>query len=86
MEARRDSPLSDSEPDAELFARLSAGLRDAHRLVASLDASAEEKSSITRRLLAISDASKHDLARAARRLDVFLADLESGRRADPEDR
>jgi hypothetical protein len=30
-------------------------------------------------LLAISDASKHDVRRAAKRLDAFLTDLDEGR-------
>ena len=71
--------------DGELFAQLSSRLRDAHRAVASLEASGDEKARITRRLLAISDASKHDLASASQRLDVFLTDLENGWRPDPRD-
>jgi hypothetical protein len=51
-------------------------LRDAHRKVAALEVDVERKSSITRRLLVISDASKHSVERAARRLDVLLAELE----------
>lgn len=62
--------------DEERLNELSDKLREAHSRVASLTVSVEEKSSITRRLLAISDASKHDLMRAAQRLDAFLAELE----------
>jgi hypothetical protein len=70
--------------DAELFADLSLRLRDAHRRVASLEGPDDEKALYTRRLLVISDASKRDLARASRRLDDLLADLDAvqGRSSD----
>ena len=64
--------------DEPLFADLSSRLRDAHRRVAELDAVEDEKARITRRLLAISDAAKHDLTHASRRLDAFLHDLDVG--------
>jgi hypothetical protein len=70
--------------DDELFADLSERLRQMHRRVTSLEASVDEKSSITRRLLAISDASKHDLLRAARRLGALESELEAGRQRGPE--
>jgi hypothetical protein len=62
--------------DEELFARLSERLRDAHERVSRLDLPAEQKSSITRRLLAITNVSKRDLMRASQRLDAFLAELD----------
>jgi hypothetical protein len=62
--------------EGELAAQLAVRLRDAHRRVASLDVDAEQKSSITRRLLVITDASKHSVERASRRLDALLAELE----------
>ena len=64
--------------DHELFGQLSERLRLAHRRVAALEATDDEKARITRRLLAISDAAKHDLGRASHRLDVFLNDLDAG--------
>ena len=67
----------------ELFADLSVRLREAHRRVASLASPEEQKALFTRRLLAISDAAKHDLARASRRLDAFRADLDAVVSADP---
>ena len=74
----------------DLFTELSEKLRLAHRRVASLDADGEQKARVTRRLLAISDASKHDLQRADKRLDALLADLDAGvlppaAEADPQD-
>jgi hypothetical protein len=64
-----------ADPAAELADRL----LEAHRRVRSLTAPNDEKARATRRLLAISDASKHDVARAAKRLDTFLSDLDAGR-------
>lgn len=68
-----------SDPDADLFESLSLRLREGHRRVARLPVDEEQKARATRRLLAISDASKHDLRRASTRLDAFLADLDAGR-------
>ena len=62
--------------EGELAAHLAERLREAHRRVASLDVDAEQKSSITRRLLVITDASKHSVARASRRLDALLSELD----------
>jgi hypothetical protein len=62
--------------DEALLIELAEKLRQAHARVAALAVSAEEKSSTTRRLLAISDASKHDVRRAGQRLDAFLAELD----------
>ena len=62
--------------EAQLAAAFAERLRDAHRAVASLDIDGERKSSITRRLLVISDASKHSVERASRRLDALLAELD----------
>ncbi|HUR13812.1 MAG TPA: hypothetical protein VM097_04885 [Mycobacteriales bacterium] len=62
--------------DEELLREVSEKLRLAHARVAALQASSEEKSSTTRRLLVISDAAKHDVTRAAQRLDAFLAELD----------
>ena len=62
--------------DEALLQELADKLRQAHARVAALNVSAAEKSSTTRRLLAISDAAKHDARRAAQRLDAFLAELD----------
>jgi hypothetical protein len=63
----------------ELAAELAVRLREAHRRVASLNASDDEKARVAGRLIALTDASKRDLARASRRLDLLLADLDAGR-------
>lgn len=70
--------------DAELFADLSRRLREAHRSVGALDASDEVKQSVQKRLIALTDASKHDLATASKRLDLLLADLQGGRYAEAD--
>ena len=63
----------------ELHVQLAERLRDAHRRVAHLDASPDDKGRVVRRLLALTDASKHDVGRASLRLDRLLADLDAGR-------
>ena len=74
-------PVEATVDDAELAAQLAERLRDAHRRVASLDIGPEQKSSITRRLLVITDASKHSVPRASRRLDALLAELDQQQRS-----
>jgi len=63
--------------DEELFADLAERLRETHVRVNALTLSDDEKSSILRRFRAIADASKHDLQRASKRLDTFVADLDA---------
>ena len=70
--------------DDELFADLSRRLREAHRRVGSLDVPQEQKARVVSRLLAVSDAAKHDLGRASARLELLLADLDAGRIPTPE--
>ena len=70
--------------DDELFDDLSRRLREAHRRVRSVEATPDEKARVTKRLLAISDAAKHDLARASTRLDALIADLAAGSYPRPE--
>lgn len=60
-----------------LAAELAERLRIAHRRVRGLPADDHRKSVIMRRLLAISDAAKHDLRRASRRLDLLLEELDA---------
>ena len=65
-------------PQAEAAA-LAERLKDAHARVRRLDADAGTKARVARRLVALTDASKHDVGRAALRLDALLADLDAGR-------
>ncbi len=69
----------------DLHVELAGRLRDAHRRVASLDLPDDEKARVTRRLIALTDASKRDVQRASARLDLLLADLDAGRGPSPED-
>ena len=68
--------------DPDLFADLSRRLRDAHRRVRSIDDDDETRAAIVRRLIAITNAPKHDLSRASQRLDSLVADLDVGRYDD----
>ncbi len=63
----------------ELYVELAERLRDAHRRVASMDAPEDQRARLTRRLIALTDASKRDAGRASARLDALLADLDAGR-------
>jgi outer membrane murein-binding lipoprotein Lpp len=63
----------------DLHVTLAARLREAHRTVRTLDAPEEQKARVVRRLIALTDASKRDAARASARLDLLLADLDAGR-------
>jgi hypothetical protein len=61
--------------DDPALTELAVRLRDAHRLVAPLPATARRR--LHRHLLTITDLAKRDPALAARRLETFLTDLES---------
>jgi hypothetical protein len=63
----------------DVAAELAVRLRDAHRRVATWAGPDDQKARLTRRLIALTDASKHDLHRASVRLDRLLADLDAGR-------
>lgn len=68
---------SDSRP--ELYDRVAARLKEAHSLVRTAPVSDEARVALTRKLLVITAASKHDLASAERRLERMIRDLEAGR-------
>ncbi len=65
----------------ELHVTLARRLRDAHRRVGGLDLPDGQKMRVAQRLIALTDASKHDVVRASARLDRLLADLDEGRLA-----
>ena len=56
---------------ADDHARLSEGLRSAFAEVAAADIDAEQKGRWQRRLIAVTNMSKHDVSRAALQLDKF---------------
>lgn len=66
--------VAGDDVDLGLFTDLARRLRDAHRRVAVL-ADDARRIELSRRLLAITAAAKHDLVGASRRLDAFLAEL-----------
>jgi hypothetical protein len=63
----------------ELHAAVAGQLKEAHTRVRALQVPEGVRMALTRKLLVITAAAKHDLADAARRLDRFTADLEAGR-------
>lgn len=75
---------SPAAPEDSLAEELSARLLAAHRRVRSLDLEPQDKERVVKRLLALTDASKHDVGRASRRLDALLEDLDEGVVRSPE--
>ncbi|MFE7545506.1 MULTISPECIES: SCO5555 family protein [Streptomyces] len=67
----------------ELYGLVADRLKDAHTRVRTLQVPEGVRMALTRKLLVITAAAKHDLADAARRLECFMADLDEGRY--PED-
>ncbi|MDX2851876.1 hypothetical protein [Actinacidiphila glaucinigra] len=66
----------------ELYGFLAARLKQAHTRVAGLQVPEDVRMQLTRRLLVITAAAKHDLAGAARRLEELMKDLDEGRFPD----
>ncbi|HZG04954.1 MAG TPA: hypothetical protein VE546_15520 [Streptomyces sp.] len=62
-----------------LYDLVAARLKDAHTMVRTLQVPQDVRAALARRLLAITAASKHDLAGAARRLDRLMEDIGKGR-------
>ncbi|RKN38821.1 hypothetical protein [Streptomyces hoynatensis] len=63
----------------ELYDRVAARLRDAHRTVRALQVPEDVRQALTRKLLIITAAAKQDLPLAARRLDRLMEDVDAGR-------
>ncbi|MEI5006068.1 hypothetical protein ACIOWI_15810 [Streptomyces sp. NPDC087659] len=68
----RDSQL-------ELYEAVAARLKEAHTRVRELQVPESVRMALSRKLLAVTAAAKHDLADAARRLDRLMKDLDEGR-------
>lgn len=62
----------------KLYGVVAARLKEAHARVASLQLPDDVRLELNRKLLAVTAAAKHDLAGAARRLDVFMRELDEG--------
>lgn len=71
------------EEELALYTLLADRLKHAHARLRTLDVPEEVSVVLTRRLLVITAAAKHDLADALRRLDRLMEDLEAGRLSDP---
>ncbi|MFG2192663.1 hypothetical protein [Streptomyces sp. NPDC048639] len=69
----------DRESQLELHRLVADRLKEAHSRVRSLQVPEGVRMALSRKLLVITGASKHDLANAARRLDRFMKDLDEGR-------
>ena len=74
-------PTGNGQPgtEQEQADRLAERLLQAHRRVRAAELSTDDKGRVTRRLIALTDASKHDVPRASARLDALIADLDAGR-------
>ncbi|MBM7786641.1 SCO5555 family protein [Tenggerimyces flavus] len=73
--------MSQNAREAKGFTDLAAALREATRRLHTLRVEPAVRDRLTRKLLAITQASKHDLESAAKRLRKFqedLADAENG--------
>ncbi|MEU7567260.1 SCO5555 family protein [Streptomyces fradiae] len=68
----RDSQL-------ELYEAVAARLKEAHSRVRALQVPEGVRMALSRKLLVVTAAAKHDLADAARRLDRLMKDLDEGR-------
>ncbi|MFI5568197.1 hypothetical protein ACIA6T_12795 [Streptomyces sp. NPDC051740] len=63
----------------QLYAAVAVRLKEAHAKVRALQVPEGVRMALTRKLLVITAAAKHDLAGAARRLERFTEDLDEGR-------
>ncbi|MFF9129190.1 hypothetical protein [Streptomyces sp. NPDC014806] len=63
----------------ELYAAVADQLKQAHARVRALQVPEGVRMALTRKLLVITAAAKHDLAGATRRLERFMTDLDAGR-------
>jgi hypothetical protein len=77
-----EGQLMERDGQLELYRFVAAGLKRAHTRVAALQVTDEVRVQLSRRLLVITAAAKHDVAGAARRLDALMKDLDEGRFPD----
>ena len=77
MEDPDDSTLSDV---------VAASLREVSARIRRLDVDDDTRAEVARRLLAVTNTAKRDLALAARRLERLVADLDALHRVPPPDR
>jgi hypothetical protein len=68
----------------ELYDRLAARLKEAHARVHRLQVPDDVRVALTRKLLVITAAAKHDLAAAERRLCRLMQEIDEGRLPETE--
>ncbi|MCZ9346584.1 hypothetical protein NGM37_53655 [Streptomyces sp. TRM76130] len=68
----------------QLYTAVASRLKEAHTEVRALQVPEGVRMALTRKLLVITAAAKHDPAGAARRLERFMADLGEGRFSEGE--
>ncbi|MEV0850305.1 hypothetical protein [Streptomyces sp. NPDC049954] len=73
----------ESDGQLQLYGAVADRLKEAHTRVRTLQVPEGVRMALTRKLLVITAAAKHDLAGAATRLDRLMKDLDEGR--FPED-
>jgi hypothetical protein len=66
----------------ELYGLVAYRLKQAHTRVAGLQVPEELRVQLSRKLIVITAAAKHDLVGAARRLEELMEDLDEGRFPD----
>jgi hypothetical protein len=69
----------------ELYTAVANQLKEAHSRVRALQVPEGVRMALTRKLLVITAAAKHDLAGAARHLERFSEDLDEGRLPGADD-
>ncbi|MDQ8701892.1 hypothetical protein RCO28_05205 [Streptomyces sp. LHD-70] len=69
----------DRDSQLELYGLVADRLKEAHATVRTLQVPEGVRMALTRKLLVITAAAKHDLTDAARRLDQFMSELDSER-------
>lgn len=69
----------EGDSQLELYEAVAARLKEAHTTVRELQVPEGVRMALSRKLLVITAAAKHDLADAATRLDRLMKDLEEGR-------
>ncbi|MFJ3164108.1 SCO5555 family protein [Streptomyces kanasensis] len=69
----------DRDCQLELYEAVAARLKEAHSRVRALQVPEGVRMALSRKLLVVTAAAKHDLADAARRLDRLMKDLDEGR-------
>ncbi|MYV48462.1 hypothetical protein [Streptomyces sp. SID2888] len=69
----------DYDGQLQLYAAVAVRLKEAHATVRALQVPEGVRMALTRKLLVITAAAKHDPAAANRRLERFIADLDEDR-------